>query len=196
MSSQVIVDICNSAMIKLGADPFNSLTDDTKEARLCNHQYHKVRDAVLRSAPWTFATRRATLPKLAQTLEFGDGYMFQLPADCLRVWKLYDADPQARYTIEEDKLITNLDVCQIFYVTDQTDVTKYSADFKESLACQLAADLAFSITQSANLKAGLIQESELWMGRARSTASQEVTPDNFKFDEFLNSRRGGRAFYE
>jgi hypothetical protein len=195
--STVEVDICNSALIKLGAEPINDLSDDSKEARLCRLQFPKIRDAVLRSAPWSFAMKRITLDHLAgQTLEFGDGNIFQIPINVVRIWKTYDGSPRYAYTIEEDKFIANVDVAQVWAVINTVQPAYWRADFKEALACQLAADICYSMTNSNTLKAGLVQEAELWVQRARSTGSQEVTPEDFRFDEFLNSRRGGRAFYE
>jgi hypothetical protein len=40
-----IVDICNGALNQLGATTILSLTEDSKNARLCNARYTQVRDA-------------------------------------------------------------------------------------------------------------------------------------------------------
>ena len=41
------VDMCNSALNLLGASTISSLTEDTKNARLCNQRYEPIRDRVL-----------------------------------------------------------------------------------------------------------------------------------------------------
>ena len=46
-----VVQICNSALNQLGAASITSLTDNSKNARLCNERYATVRDAVFRSHP-------------------------------------------------------------------------------------------------------------------------------------------------
>lgn len=192
----VEVEVCSSALIKLGAEPINDLTDDTKEARLCRSQFPKVRDSVLRSAPWGFAVRRALLAPVVETLPWdSDEKVFQLPADCVRAWKINDGHPQYKFRIEGRRLITAADEVKLFYVTNDAPVSDWSADFKESLACMLAADLAYSITQSAALKQGLEQTAEFWISQARSTNSQEQTPEDFDFDDFLRARRGGHEIY-
>jgi hypothetical protein len=191
-------EICTSAMVKLGAEPISDLSDDTKEARLCRIQYPKIRDAILRSAPWSFAMKRVELAPIAEDLLFGDGNKFQLPQDCVKFVKLYAGEGYVsndRYTIEGDHLISTLETIQGWYVTNEVEVEKYDPNFKEAVACALASDLCYAITQSNTLKQGLMAESKFWIDEARSYNSQEVTPEDFVFDEFLNARRGGHALY-
>ena len=40
------VSICNSALIKVGAERITSLSDSNKRAQLCSEQYSKMRDEV------------------------------------------------------------------------------------------------------------------------------------------------------
>ena len=47
-----IVDINNAALNQLGASTILSLTEDSKNARICNARYTQIRDAVFRSHPW------------------------------------------------------------------------------------------------------------------------------------------------
>jgi hypothetical protein len=227
----VTVSICNSALIKLGASPIQNLLEDSKEARLCNLQFEKIRNSVLRSSPWSFAMRRAELtPVTGATLEFGSQNVFQLPSDCLRVVKMYEnvakkgaatgvirgegedrPDPshpdlttyeggcssyghgekQIRYSIEGRNLLTNVSTAQIFYITDDISDEEYDYNFREALANMLAADLCYSITQSNARFQELQSAGEYWIGQARSTNSQEVTPEDFQFDDFLTARRWG-----
>lgn len=191
----VDVDICNSAMIKVGAALITAFTDNTKEARLCNHQYPRVRDAILRSAPWSFATKRVALTAAVVTLEFGDETVFQLPADCVKVWKL--DDPTAKFKVEGRRLLTSdiTDTLNLWYISNAATPADYDAAFQEAVACALAADLAYPLTQSDSLKQGLLQQTEFYINQARSYNSQEGTPDNFTFDTFLNSRVAGHEIY-
>lgn len=47
-----VVQICNGALNQLGASTILTLTEDSKNARLCNARYENVRDAVFRHHPW------------------------------------------------------------------------------------------------------------------------------------------------
>jgi len=185
----VEVDICNSALIKLGATPITALTDETKEARLCNYQFAKIRDSVLRSAPWNFATRRILLSPLVATLEWGELNQFQLPSDCVRFWKVSSSN--SSYSIEGTVIVSADETIQGFYISNLVPVSKWDANFKEALANMLAADLCYAMTQSTSLKASLESSGEFWINQARSHNSQEVTPENFRFDGYINGRYAG-----
>ena len=58
-----VVDICNSALNLLGASTISALTDDSKNARLCNQRYEPVRNRVFRSHAWNCLTKRVQLAK-------------------------------------------------------------------------------------------------------------------------------------
>lgn len=192
----VELDICNSALIKLGADLISDLTDNSKEARLCNHQYPRVLKAILRSAPWSFAIKRASLTPIVASLEFGSENVFQLPVDCVKVWKLYD-DRTSKYRIEGRRLLSDdLTTAEIFYVSKGATPADYDDCFVEAVACALAADLAYPMTQSQALSQGLLQQADFYINQARSYNSQEGTPEDFVFDTFLNARMGGNAIYD
>ena len=51
MNSQV--EICNAALLSIGADTITSLTEDSDEAAFMNARFEAVRDAVLRAHPWS-----------------------------------------------------------------------------------------------------------------------------------------------
>jgi hypothetical protein len=189
--STIAVDICNSALIKLGAEPISDLTDNTKEAKLCRYQYEKVRNAVLRSAPWSFAVTRALLTPTVVTLEFGDENVFQLPADCVRVCKVNDGD--ATYKIEGRYLLTDDDEVEMYYVSKDATPSSYDAAFCEAVAATLAADIAYALTQSQAMMNGLLQLADFYINQARSMNSQEQTPESFKFDTFIDARTAGNC---
>jgi len=194
ITSNVVVNICNSALIKLGAEPINSLSDDTKEARLCSLQYERVRDVVLRSAPWSFAMKRVILNPTSETLLFGDGNVFALPDDCVKFVRMYE--DCGSYTIEGDTLITSNETVQGWYVTNDISPDKFDPSFAEALAYALAADICYTLTQSDTMRQGLLAGMQVFTQEARSYNSQEKTPEDFKFDIYDNVRRGGRAIYD
>ena len=56
-----IVSMVNSSLNLLGASNIASLTEDTKNARLCNQRYESVRDRVFRSHNWNCLIKRTEL---------------------------------------------------------------------------------------------------------------------------------------
>jgi hypothetical protein len=194
------VKICNNALIKLGAERINALTDDNKRARLCNERYNDLRREVLRCHPWNFALKRVELVKLVTVPEFEFNYEFQLPVDVLRVLRIDESisggtpftSPinfgEAKYKIEGRKLLSNDDTVKILYIYDLTDTTKFDANFDDVLATRIAAELAYNLVQSNSLATNLFNLYDLALGRARTKDGQEGSPDDLNPDFFINAR--------
>ena len=109
-----VVDICNEAMDLLGAATITALTENSKEARLCNRRFETVRDSVLRAHPWNVAITRAALAKDSATPAFGFTSQFTLPTDpfCLRVLSFFNSnvdsdiaayDTQVMFKVEDGR---------------------------------------------------------------------------------------------
>jgi len=89
MSSSV--QICNRALQRLGVKRITALTDDSRNARACNVAYDSVRKALLRSHPWGFAVKRASIAADTVAPAFNKARYFTLPSDYLRLLPI-DAD--------------------------------------------------------------------------------------------------------
>lgn len=180
------VEICNSALIKVGSDRIISLGDDNERARIVSEQYPKVRDELLRSHPWNFAIARVQIASTGTPL-FEYTHEFQLPSDCLRVLgtDLYSGD---EFKIEGRKILSNNGLIKIKYLKRITDVTLFDANFAETLACKLAADICYRLTNSASQAAQLYQLYVKTLQDARSFDAQEGTADRIISDEWLLTR--------
>jgi len=185
----VDTDICNSALIKLGAERINALTDDNKRARLCQEQYPKIIKRMLRAHPWNFAVKRATLTPVDAGLAHGSENAFQIPLDSLRILKI---NKGYTYTIERNYILCDLDTVNLWYITENTAEAYFDECFQEAAACALAADLCYAITQSNTMKQSLLDECQNWVAQARSFNSMEQTPESMEFDTWDDSRIMGR----
>lgn len=181
------VSICNSALAKVGAETIISLTDNNERARLCNAQYEKNRDDLLRSHPWNFATRRVELAVLNTTPEYEFDYQFQLPSDCLRVLET-DLPKDMDWKIEGRYILCNTNELRIKYIAKETDAAKFDSNFVEALASKIAADISYSLVQSVTLRDQLIREAQDKLRYARSYDAQESRGDRTYADTWLNSR--------
>ena len=183
--------ICNSALAKLGAERILSLSDNTKAGRLCNEQYEKMRDEVLRSHPWNFAIARVELAALVAVPLFEYDHQFQIPADSLRILdidiniELNAVDPWA---VEGDKLLANEDPIKIKYIKRVTNTALFDANFVEALAFRLAADLAYAIVQSLSVQRQMFAAYKEFLRPARSFDAQEGKLDQVRADEWFNER--------
>ena len=86
------VDICNGALNQLGASTILTLTEDSKNARLCNARYTQVRDSLFRSHPWNCLQKRVELAADTDKPAWGFSSQYTLPADCLRLLRILDYD--------------------------------------------------------------------------------------------------------
>ena len=185
--SKVLTDICNGALIKLGAEPIQSLDDNNKQGRLLRLRYERIRNVVLRAHGWTFALRRIVLTPIADPeLEFGETNVFNMPVDCLKVWRVNGG--RCKYSIEGRTILSDEGHLEVLYVSSATPVDHFDDIATEAMSCLLAWDLCYSLTQSTSLKAEILNEYNFWLDQARSFNSQEQTPENFQFNSYLNSR--------
>lgn len=182
------VDICNSALVKVGADRIISLTEDNQRARLCNDQYSKLRDDLLRAHPWNFAIKRVELAASSTDPEYDYTTAYELPSDCLRVLGT-DLSDDDDFKIEASRrVLCNSSSLKIKYIAQITDVGYFDSVFSECLALKIAADIAYSLSGSAALSELLYKQYKDKLSEARSFDAQEGSADRIISDEWLNSR--------
>tara|TARA_R100001510_G_scaffold13288_1_gene10540 strand:- start:206 stop:784 length:579 start_codon:yes stop_codon:yes gene_type:complete len=188
-----VVDICNSALNMLGGNTIISLTETSKNARLCNQRYELVRDAVFREHPWNCLQKRVELAKDTDAPAFEFASAFTLPADCLRVLRSENSNfsNNERFRIEGRKLLTDESTMKILYVASITDTTQYDASLIETLSARLAAELAYPITQSSTLMDRMFGLYQQKLKDARFADATEGTVDDetrIQADDFINAR--------
>lgn len=134
------VDICNLALLMIGANTIDTLAENTKEATLCSNFWNYALDEALREFPWSFAEKHVEL-------EYTAGYGVYATSDEKTITAITQADPpvltitghgwQTDYLIKIDDVegMTELNdrVFQIARVDDNTinlpdiDATVYTA---------------------------------------------------------------------
>ena len=189
-----IVDICNGALNQLGATTILSLTEDSKNARLCNSRYTQVRDALFRSHPWNCLQKRIELAADSVAPAWGFSYQYTLPADCLRLLVILDYD--SNYKVEGRKVLSNTSSMKILYVARVTDPNEYDELLRETLSAALGADIAYGVTSSNPVTQNMYTLFQKKLRDARfvdSTEGQNVSPDLGMSDvldagTFINSR--------
>lgn len=93
-------DICNAALVKLGASTITSLDDPSDRARSAKATYFINRDSLLRQFPWNFARKQmalntlATAPVVMDMIPNSDGpgsilytLAFAAPTDMVRLFR-------------------------------------------------------------------------------------------------------------
>ena len=189
-----VVDICNGALNQLGASTILSLTEDSKNARLCNSRYTQIRDGLFRSHPWNCLIKRVELARDTETPSWGFNYQFTLPADCLRVLSILNYDHD--YKIEGRKIVANHGTVKIQYVARITDPNQYDELLRETISAALAADIAYAVTSSNPTATNMYNLFQSKLKEARfvdATEGYNTSPDNGQPDvveasSFINAR--------
>ena len=186
-------------MDMLGASTITSLTENSKESRLCARNFDLVRDSILRGHSWNWAIVRKQLAKDEETPPFGFTAQFSLPTDpfCLRVISFHDSDVDSdvaaydsriMFKIEGRKVLTNEASCQIIYIGRITDTEQYDASFRFALATGIAAETAYAITGSNALSQQMKITHTSALSEARSIDAKEGFPEQITANDFVNIR--------
>ena len=188
-----IVDICNSALNLLGASTISALTEDSKNARLCNQRFEPVRNRVFRSHNWNCLITRIQLAQdsTGPVVEYTYGYT--LPTDCLRVLKIHNGTTDSiasnlDYKVEGRKIVTNEGTIYLVYIALDTDPNTYDSYLAESISHQLAADLCYAITNNSTLANNYMARADERLREARFIDSTENALDTIESGEFVDSR--------
>lgn len=170
------VGIYNLALGRIGVDKtVASLTETSKESRLCNRFYAQCRDEVLEAAAWPFAVKVQALAQLTDTdLRLpGWDYQYAKPSDALRILETTtDADVGAsigywtgccgpwqansrgadnyRLALAANGggqiILSNVDTPYAVYVARVTDETVFSPLMVSCIADRLAMELSLPMT--------------------------------------------------
>ena len=188
-----VVNMCNSALNLLGASTISALTDDTKNARLCNQRYEPVRNRVFRSHAWNCLHKRVQLAQnsTAPVVEYDHAYA--LPSDCLRVLKIHNGTTDSiatalDYKLEGRNIVTDIDTVFLIYIALDTDPNNYDTYLRESISHQLSADLAYAITNNATLANQYMTRADERLREARFIDATENSLGTVEANEFTDAR--------
>lgn len=177
-------DIANLALNKLGAATIQVITEPERNAEVMNLNYEPTRDEVLRMFSWTCAIKRATLVVNVGTNDSTFTYMYDLPADFLRLLDINGKD-NIVYRIEGTLLYTNQADAKLRYVCRLEDVTKWDSILVETIATRLASKGAYRITSDLNMVAAMQQEYLMLLASAAQLSAVEQKEDHFKLLQFF-----------
>jgi hypothetical protein len=145
-------DILNKALTLVGANTITNIDDDSNNARVLSRVYEISLRAILAECKWNFATKRALLTVVNDTLPWydtGETNIYQRPNDLI---KIFGVNVQgAGWREEGDYIISDTSGLGIRYVYYLDQPSKYPAFFIEAFVDKLCSDIAYAIVNSASL---------------------------------------------
>ena len=169
------IALCSRALLKTGCRSITSFDDGTAEAEVAGNLYPSVRDALLSSYPWSFATAQASLPRLVATPVADYDFAYQLPTDFLRALSAGAGRGRGlEYRIHENRLHTNASEVVLTYIF-QPDEREFPPFFDQALIARLAAEFCVPLTDSTSRTEALLKVADNEFKQARSVDAQQTT---------------------
>lgn len=170
------LSLCNSALMRCGAEQITTLADTSKRGLAVVTQYENTLKEMLNDSPWNFAIKRVNIVQDVATPLFAHSFQYELPTDCIRVLELECKVP---YRVESGFIVCDQEgSINVKYVWYNQDVETYSGAFVKAFYLKLAEDISFLMVQSASLQGAITTEAERYLRKARSMNSQEGTPES------------------
>ncbi len=187
------IQIVNKALLKLGQETINNLTDQNERAKTANEIFASVRDTLLCSYRWAFATKRASISADATAPAFGWTTRYALPEDFLRLSEICNADYREtdNYEIEGGYILCNYETpLKIKYVSRITTSSIFPPYFCEALACKLAFELCERLKQDQARKQTLMQEYALAISEAKKCNAIQLATMQMPKGSLIDVRGG------
>jgi hypothetical protein len=194
------VEICNHALLKIGADTIASLDINQNDqeavvqsAKLCNIFFNQALEEVLRTYRWNSALKRVTLSRLTEVPAFKFEYKYQLPNDCVRVVNVYDDkeayDDRTQWVVEGRTILCDYDNVYLCYVHLPEDVNTLDAFLTQCVVQNLAIKLSVPMQLDQVMQNNLIKEYiDVVLPQARSVDTLENKYWEMEESDFLLSR--------
>jgi len=194
------IEICNHALLKIGADTIASLDINQNDqeavvqsAKLCNIFFNQALEEVLRTYRWNSALKRAELTRLTEVPAFKFEYKYQLPNDCVRVVNVYEDkeayDDRTEWVVEGRTILCNYKTVYLCYVHSPEDVNTLDAFLTQAVIQNLAIKLSVPMQLDQVMQNNLISEyNNVILPQARSVDTLENKYWEMEESDFLLSR--------
>lgn len=187
--------IFNRALAILGsAQRISNVEDGGNLAEQLDEHWPTAVRSLIAEHPWNFAIKRAVLNKGGEP-EFGDGYTYDLPPDCLR-WLPWSRSSCHYVEVVEEggALIANGgEGINIRYIGLVEDESKWSPHFVDCMGYRLAMDAAEALHSITGNVADLERKYEAALIAAKR-ADGLATGDRDRGDVITSSRALDAAF--
>ena len=176
-----------------------SLDDDTPLGRYMAREFGTVRREILEEYPWFRARVLVTLTELGDVPDFGFAAKYQLPSNCIRVWRVTQDDlfngAPTKFKVFGTELHCDVPTeLNVIYIKDLTNVGLWSAQMGRTFAAKMAMYASQNVTGKAGYfdkceKAYVNASIAARMSDALAEGSEETVYDNgYDGYDTMNSR--------
>ena len=191
MSSATEVSISSNALLMLGAQPINSLSEDLDRARLASNLFPAVRNYVLRRHPWNCCVKRVKLAPDVTPPAFDWAFQFTLPADYMRTISVGESGVEADFKIESGKLLSDENPCLLRYIWRNENPATWDDMLVWGMTVSMKAAMAYAVTQSTSLEQAIEAALKDVLKQARAVDGQDDTPEMLGDSPLVSARMQG-----
>ena len=194
-------DICNMALGHLGNyGTISDIETPTNDKEITFALWYDIsRQTFLKMTMPNFALDRRVVSRRIIAAPFGTDmgyqYAYEYPSDCLKVLGIGEImEKENNYTVEgrniwvEDEYTNGL---PIRFISDVTDVTLMSPEFKMAFSVFLASNAAMDITQDATKANAMLKMLPEKMAALTALNAQENMPIRISRSRFKEARFNG-----
>ena len=183
-------DICNQALVLVGANTISSFSQNTTESIVANQLYETTLEDMLTKCRWRFASKQAQLSKNSTNPDARYESSYALPTDAVIVHTVTVGDNVIIYDRYGQNLFTNPTSSDtvIADYTFQPSESIFPPYFTKVLVFELASLFAGAIPRNDDLANLYAARAVAQMQQAKSIDSQAQTTRRVNVDRFRNVR--------
>ena len=158
------VQICANALIRLGAQPIQSFSEETDLAAICSSVYPIKMEYLLSVFPWNFSLKFVQLSRMTTPPDMQYQYQFALPADrviggfpAVYLDNTVSSSPISDYRMVGNVLLANEDEIWVEYQY-MVNEALWPYYFTELMINVMKAELCFIVTENSSYCSMLQEE--------------------------------------
>tara|TARA_R100000329_G_scaffold67466_2_gene59201 strand:- start:348 stop:956 length:609 start_codon:yes stop_codon:yes gene_type:complete len=186
-------DICNQALVLVGANTITSFSENTTESKVASQLYETTLNTLLTRCRWRFATKQVQL-SYDSTAPLGRwNSKHTLPADALIIHTISVSDNIIQYDRYNTYIYSDADATDTVIADYTSSVTESELPeyFIQSLVFELASLFAGAIARNDNLSELYNKRAITSLAIARNVDSQAQTTRRVDVNRFRDRRNRG-----
>lgn len=183
-------DICNQALVLVGANTITSFSQNTTESIVANQLYETTLEDLLTKCRWRFASKQIQLSKNTTNPDARYESSYALPSDAIIIHTITVSDQVIIYDRYGQNIFTNTTSSDtvIADYTFQPSESIFPPYFAKVLVFELASLFAGAIARNDQLANLYAQRAVAQLQQAKSIDSQAQTTRRANVDRFRNVR--------
>ena len=183
-------DICNKALVLVGANIISSFTQNSTESIVANQLYESTLEDLLTRCRWRFATKQVQLSKNTDNPDARYESSYALPSDAFMIHTITVGDSVIIYDRYGQNIFTNTSSSDIVIAdyTFQPSESIFPPYFKQALVFELASLFTGAIARNDQLSQLYEARAARQLAVAKSIDAQAQTTKRVNVNRFRNNR--------